>query len=339
MVSQLREAALHVLPGLLLLFVVGIAARIGAGYVPVVNYLILAVVLGAVLVNLFGLPAWASAGVSSHKLLLEAGIVLMGARISLAAVSDAGPKIVVLVVATVAFTAILTELLSRNVFGLANKMGSLMASGAAICGVSAIVAVAGGIDAKKDQIAFAVATILLFDAVTLFVYPILGTILNLQDVVFGVWAGLSMFSTGPVAAAGFAYSDTAGQWATMTKLTRNLFIGLAVIAYAGYYARAESKTGTVDRPLGLFWQNFPKFVLGFVAMMVIANVGILSDGQLATLENSYKWLFLFAFAGLGMGINVDEMRATGFRPVLLTLTALTIVSITTLVVVSALFGV
>ncbi len=328
----------RLLPGLALLVVLGLAARTAASLLPFGNHLVLAVVLGAVVTNTYGQPSWAEPGVSTHKLLLETGIVLMGVRLALDAVLAAGPTILVLVVATVAFTLVLVEFLSRNLFGLADKIGSLIAAGAGICGVSAIVAVAGGIDADEDQIAYAVATILLFDALTLVAFPAAGQFLGLSDVVFGVWAGLSMFSTGPVAAAGFAYSETAGQWATLTKLTRNVLISVAVVGYSVFYARRQADAGSIDSRGRLVWDQFPKFVVGFVAMMVVANLGVLSQAQVAALQNGYRWLFLFAFVGLGLHIRVADMRSTGVRPVLLLLTTLLAVSTAALFAVRAFFS-
>jgi len=338
MVSGPRRLLSGVLPGLALLVVVGLSARAVSIAVPALNHLIVAVILGAVIVNVAGIPAWATAGVGTHKLLLEAGIVLMGARVSLEALSMAGPIVAGLVVATVLFTLGVTELLARGLFGVTGRMSSLLASGAAICGVSAVVAVAGGIGARREQIALAVGAVLVLDALTLFIYPIVGGLLGLPEVVFGIWAGLSMFSTGPVAAAGFAYSETAGQWATITKLTRNLLIGAAVVGYAAVYTtHAQGHAGGIGRTLRTFWGNFPKFVLGFIAMVAVANSGLIATAQVASLQNAYRWLFLFAFAGLGMSLNLQALRSTGWRPLAVVVTALVTVSTVSLGVLLLIF--
>lgn len=327
-------------PGLALVVGIGLAARLLTSFVPSINHLIAAIVLGALVTNLVGTPSVAEPGVARHKLLLEIGIVLMGAKLTIDAVFGAGPTILLLVVLTVSFSLLLVEFLARNVFGLAEKIGSLVAAGASICGVSAVVAVASGIDADEDQIAYAIATILLFDAITLFVYPAVGGLLDIPDVVFGIWAGLSMFSTGPVAAAGFAYSDTAGQWATLTKLARNLLISAAVVLYSVYYARKRATNADEGRGLSssLLWEKFPKFIVGFAAVMFVANLGVFSEAQQASLQNAYQWLFLFAFAGLGLDMDLAKLRRAGTRPVVLTFVSLSIVSTVTLVVVNLLFA-
>jgi len=307
------------LPGLAVLVGVGLLARVLAETVVPVNHLILAIVLGVLIGNLLTIPAVLRPGLGTHKLLLEAGIVVMGARIALGDVLASGLVIVGLVVVVVAFGILFVETLSRTVFGIAPRLSSLIAAGSSICGVSAVVAVAGGIKADEDQIAYAVATILLFDAITIFLYPWVGHLLALPDQVFGMWAGLSMFSTGPVTAAGFAYSDPAGQWAVLTKVTRNVLIGVVAIGYSLYYAHrrvgGESDDTAGSGALAQLWSNFPKFVVGFLLVMVLASTGVLGGEAVTSLQNGYKWLFLFAFVGLGIQIQVREMRSTGLRPI------------------------
>ncbi|MFC6836153.1 YeiH family protein [Halomarina ordinaria] len=333
----------RLVPGLLVLVAIGLAARLVAA-VAGANYLIVAIVIGLVVGNAWGVPAWARRGVATHTLWLEVGIVVMGASVALDQVFAAGPRLLVLVVATVATTMLVVELLARFVFSIHEDIGSLLAAGSGICGVSAVVALAESISADETHIAYAAATVLLFDATTLFVYPLVGHALGLSDVVFGVWAGLTMFSTGPVSAAGFAFSETAGQWAVLVKLARNSLIGLAVVVYVVYYARRRGRATdgapSTDEPRAgwrALWETFPKFIVGFVGVMVLANVGLFSDQQTAWLANASDWAFLFAFAGLGLDIHVDDLRTAGYRPVATVLTGLLLVATTMLLVVQALF--
>lgn len=321
------------LPGIVALGLGGVLARaIELALGP--NHLLVAIALGFVLANAVGVPDRLEPGIGTHKLWLGAGIVLMGASLTLETVLEVGGTVLLVVVAVTAMTVLVVELLARNVFGLAERLGSLLAAGSGICGVSAVVAVAGAIRAREDQIAYAAATVLLFDAITIVVYPIVGDLLGLSDVVFGVWAGVSMFSTGPVVAVGFAHSEVAGQWATMAKLSRNALIGAVVIAYASYYARSDS----AGRPsLRTLWDEFPKFVLGFLALVALASAGVFSPAQQASLENAYNWLFVLAFVGLGTEIQLAELRSTGLTPALVVLLALLVASTVSLVVLAALF--
>ncbi len=287
------------------------------------NHLLVAIVLGFALANTVGVSQRLQPGIETHKLWLATGIVLMGASLTLETVVEVGGVVLLIVVLVTGATIIVVELLSRNVFDLSDQLGSLLAAGAGICGVSAVVAVAGTVQARENQIAYAAATVLLFDAITIVVYPIVGDLLGLSGIVFGVWAGVSMFSTGPVVAVGFAHSEVAGQWATMTKLARNALIGVVVVAYAAYYAR---KRGGETPSIRTVWEEFPKFVLGFLALVVLASTGVLSTTHLNSIEHAYNWLFLLAFVGLGTEIRIAQLRRTGTTPAIVILLALLLAS-------------
>lgn len=310
----------RLLPGLFVLCLGVLLARAVAS-VTGLNHLLGAIGLGFILANVVGIPDQFGPGVATHKLWLGAGIVLMGASLTLDTILEVGALVLVVVALVTATTLTIVELLSRNVFGLDDRLGSLLAAGASICGVSAVIAVAGAIRARENQIVYAAATVLLFDAITIIIYPLIGEVLDLSDGVFGIWAGVSMFSTGPVVAVGFNYSETAGQWATITKLSRNALIGAVVVAYASYYAGEDKRAS-----LGTLWNEFPKFVLGFLALMLLASTGVLSSDQHQLIERAYDWLFLLAFVGLGTEIRLADLRNTGPTPLLLILTTLVLVS-------------
>lgn len=227
-------------PGLLVMVAVAAGAQLLAG-VTGLSALLFAVGGSAVVANTVGVPGWAEPGLAGHKLLLEAGIVLLGAGLTLGQLVAAGPRVVGLALVAVVVGVASVELLCRWA-GVRERAGALVASGAGVCGVSAVVAVAGGVDADEADIAYAVGTVLLYDAVTLVAFPAAGALLALDGQTFGVWAGVSMFSTGPVAAAGFAHSEVAGQWATVTKLVRNALIGVVVVYYSLRFARRGSPT-------------------------------------------------------------------------------------------------
>lgn len=328
------------LPGLVLLVALGLVSNLAGRMFPL-NPLIAALLAGALVGNGVGVPTRCTPGVRSHTHWLEAGIVLMGAGVALGAVLDAGAVIVALVVAIVAVTIVFVEGVARRVFALPPKLASLLAIGASICGVSAIVAVAGSIDADDAQVTYASATILLFDALTIVGYPVVGAWLGLSDLAYGVWAGTTMFSTGPVTAAGFAYSDPAGQWAVLVKLVRNALIGLVALGYTVYYVRtaeADGPDGTGadgGQPSRRPWSRLPTFIVGFFTFMVLGNT-VLPPNLVHVLNQASDWLFLVAFAGLGLGLRVDELRRAGLRPVLVVSLSLTTFSLLVLLVVTTL---
>ena len=309
------EALRRLAPGLGVLFALGLLARGITAIIPIGSHLIVVIGLGVFMANTLGIPDWAVAGVKTHSLWLEVGIILMGVTIAFQQVVDAGLQVLLIVGVAVCATVLVVEVLAREFFDIPEKIGSLLAAGSGICGVSAVAAVAGSIKPDQQQIAYAAATVLLFDAITLIIYPTVGHLLGLSDFVFGIWAGTTMFSTGPVTAAGFAYSRNAGEWAVLVKLTRNAFIGVVVIGYVLYYSRRGSTDATVDHTWRYLWESFPKFIIGFVVLMILGSAGVLSDTQIIALDNASNWLFLVAFAGLGLSIDIGELRESGIKPV------------------------
>ena len=323
------DAARPYAPGLALLVAGAVGAHLLAGAVDGLQPLVVAVALGVVVGNTVGTPAAAEPGVDVDKLCLETGIVLLGAAVVVDEFLAAGPTVLGLVLGTVAGGLLLAELIARLLFRLDGTTPSLLAAGTSICGVSAVVAVGRVLDARGAAITFAAATILLFDAITLVAFPLAGEWLGLTSREFGVWAGLSMFSTGPVAAAGFAHSPEAGQWATVTKLARNSLLGGVAIAYSvAYTARSATEPG-VRR----LWAEFPKFLLGFLVVAAVANSGLLSPAALDSIGRISDALFTLAFVGLGLSIRLREMRAVGGAAVGAVLVHLLVVSAVTLAAV------
>lgn len=322
------------LPGLALLAIVAITAQGLGSVVPFLTPIVFAIGIGALVANTVGLPARAEQGVSTHSLLLETAIILLGAGLSIEAIVTAGPLLVGLVLGVVVFGLSLVTILAR-LADLNERMGSLLAAGSSICGVSAIAAAAPACDADETQIAHAAATILLFDAITLVVFPAIGRTLNLEPQFYGIWIGLSMFSTGPVAAAGFAHSTVAGKWATMTKLARNALIGIVAL----WYSLRHAKRGVADADptIGRIWTDFPKFLLGFLLLAIITNAGVLPGAVVDSIAQTSDALFLLAFAGLGFEIHLENMQDTGVVPAVVVGAYLLVVSSLTYLLVALLF--
>ncbi|SFR64868.1 YeiH family protein [Halogeometricum limi] len=317
------------------LVALGVLAHLLSGVVAQVSALVVAVVLGALVSNTVGVPTAIREGYDYHKLLLEVGIVLLGVRLTLGELAAAGLELVGLTLATVVVGVLLVEVMSRYVFGLQSKTGSLIAAGASICGVSAVLTVAATIDADEEQIAYVAGAILLFDALTLVGFPLVGHWLSLDPQTFGIWAGLSMFSTGPVVAAGFAFDPVAGKWATLTKVARNSFIGLAALGYSVYFTRrtALDEGGT----LRTLWGQFPKFLVGFALVVAVTNAGLLGPSTVELVNLASSWLFTVAFVGLGFDIRLARLRGVGLRPVAVVTAYLLVMGAATLAAIDVLF--
>ncbi len=143
----------------------------------------------------------------------------------------------------------------------------------------------------------------------------IGHALHLSDHAYGLWAGLAVDNTAEATAAGALYSDAAGKIAVLAKTTRNATIGFVVLGFAIYFA-ARGSAREVENKAVFLWRKFPKFVLGFLLISMLATLGFFSKPQLGNLANLSRWAFLLTFAGVGLRTNFRQLRAQGVRPLL-----------------------
>jgi hypothetical protein len=168
-----------------------------------------------------------------------------------------------------------------------------------ICGVSAIIAAKPAIDADDEDASYAIAAILALGALSLFTFPLIGHSLHLSDKAYGLWAGLAVDNTAEATAAGALYSDAAGKVAVLAKTSRNALIGFVVLAYAIYWA-SRGEAHAIGNKAQFLWQKFPKFVLGFLLISLLATLSFFTKPQLTSLANLSRWAFLLTFAGVGL---------------------------------------
>ena len=314
---------LRLIPGVLLLAAVGYAGKlldrnVGAyakahhWTFPNIEYVLWAILIGLAISNTVGVPEIFRAGVATYEFWLKAGIVLLGARFLLGDVAKLGGVSLGLVAIEITGAIAFMTLLGR-LFNLRPKLTTLLAVGSAVCGVSAIIATQGAIDADEEDSSFAIAAILALGALSLFTFPLIGHWLHLSDHAYGLWAGLAVDNTAEATAAGALYSDAAGKLAVLAKTTRNAMIGFVVLAYAIYWA-SRGQAQAVTNKAAFLWQKFPKFVLGFLLVSVLATVGFFTNDQNTNLANLSRWAFLLTFAGVGLRTNFREMRQQGLRP-------------------------
>jgi uncharacterized integral membrane protein (TIGR00698 family) len=318
-----RIAAL--MPGVLLLAAVGLAgkfleqfiARYGKAHhmvLPNIEYVLWAILIGLVLSNTVGVPALFRSGVATYEFWLKAGIVLLGARFLIGDVLRLGGVSIVLVFIEIALSLIFMTFLGRA-FGLRQKLITLLAVGSSICGVSAIIATQGAIDADEEDSSYAIAAILALGAISLFLFPLIGHGLHLSDRGYGLWAGLAVDNTAEATAAGALYSDTAGKVAVLAKTCRNAMIGFVVLGYALYWA-SKGQAAQVKNKAAFLWSKFPKFILGFLLISLLASIGFFAKQQITSIGNLSRWAFLLTFAGVGLRTNLRELGKQGARPFL-----------------------
>src|SRR2546422_2430650 len=158
-----------------------------------------------------------------------------------------------------------------RLFKLKPKLTTLLAVGSAVCGVSAIIATKGAIEADDEDSSFSIAAILALGALALFTFPVIGHFLHLSDKAYGLWAGLGVDNTAEATAAGALYSDAAGKLAVLVKSTRNAMIGFVVLAYAIYWA-AKGKRKAEGKRAEFFCRKFPKFGFGFLRLSLLPPI-------------------------------------------------------------------
>src|SRR5580704_12855712 len=316
---------LALLPGVLLLAAVGYAgkfieqsvAHYGKAHhlvLPNIEYVLWAIVIGLVISNTVGVPALFRAGVATYEFWLKIGIVLLGARFLMGDVLRLGGISLGLVFVEIALSLTFMTLLGRA-FGLRPKLTTLLAVGSSICGVSAIIATQGAIDADEEDSSYAIAAILALGAISLFLFPLIGHGLHLTDRGYGLWAGLAVDNTAEASAAGALYSDAAGKVAVLAKTCRNAMIGFVVLGYALYWA-SKGQADKVGNKAAFLWAKFPKFVLGFLLISLVASIGFFTKPEITAIGNLSRWAFLLTFAGVGLRTNVRELGKQGARPFL-----------------------
>ncbi len=317
------QRILALIPGLLLLVAVGYSGKFieqsingytKAHHIPFPNieYVLWAIVIGLVIANTVGVPRIFQAGVATYEFWLKAGIVLLGSRFLLGDIAKLGPVSLALAGIAISLSLLFMHLLGRA-FKLKPKLTSLLAVGSSICGVSAIIAAKPAIDADDEDASYAIAAILALGAISLFAFPAIGHALHLSDKAYGLWAGLAVDNTAEATAAGALYSDAAGKFAVLAKTTRNALIGFIVLGYAIYWA-SRGQAQTVGNKAAFLWQKFPKFVLGFLLISLLATIGFFTKAQIGSLANLSRWAFLLTFAGVGLRTSFRELGKQGWRP-------------------------
>ncbi|RSL16384.1 putative integral membrane protein (TIGR00698 family) [Edaphobacter aggregans] len=355
--AEERASFPSLLPGIALLFVVGYAGKFVEHFLntytkahhitfPNIEYVLWAIVFGVVIANTVGVTRIFRPGVATYEFWLKAGIILLGARFILGDVLKLGGISLILVFVAITLSITFMTWLGRR-FGLNPALTTLLAVGSSICGVSAIIATQGAIDADEDDSATAIAAILALGAISLFTFPLIGHTLHMSDRAYGLWAGLAVDNTAEATAAGALFSDAAGKYAVLAKTCRNALIGFVVLAYAIQWARkglANTATTTqLENKAAFLWKKFPKFVLGFLFISLLATLGSstnpfvaslgFSKPQLLALGNLSRWAFLLTFAGVGLRTNLKDLFRQGARPFLVGAVGETVIAAITLALV------
>jgi uncharacterized integral membrane protein (TIGR00698 family) len=366
------------LPGIALLAAVGYVGKFIEHFLntytkahhitfPNIEYVLWAILFGILIANTVGVARIFRPGVATYEFWLKAGIILLGARFVLGDVLKLGGISLILVFIAITLSIAFMTWLGRA-FKLSPALTTLLAVGSSICGVSAIIATQGAIDADEEDSSTAIAAILALGAISLFAFPVIGHALHMSDHAYGLWAGLAVDNTAEATAAGALYSDAAGKYAVLAKTCRNALIGFVVLAYAIQWSRRSlgnrngvilseggASAAEVEGPavassrlaidtttdkIKFLWKKFPKFVLGFLFISLLATLGASSSPaiaqlgftkpQLLALGNLSRWAFLLTFAGVGLRTNLRDLFKQGARPFIVSAAGEIVIAILTL---------
>ncbi len=256
------------------------------------------------------------------KYLLQASVVGLGFGMNLYSAVESGKDGMIFTIVSVVGVLVLGSLLGK-VFRLSRNNSYLISAGTAICGGSAIAAVAPVIDADEDETSLSLATIFVLNAVALFIFPALGHLIGLSQEQFGTWAAIAIHDTSSVVGAGAAYGETALKIATTVKLTRALWIIPVAIATTFIFRKKGKKI------------SVPWFIFLFIAAMVANTWAGIPEGVSSAISTGAKHALGATLFLIGCGMSLDSIRKVGIRPFLLGITLWTIISVVSLLVVMA----
>jgi uncharacterized integral membrane protein (TIGR00698 family) len=339
-------------PGLALALVLAFVGMHGAEWIGTsllgfektpVSAIMVALLIGLAIRNAIGLPHVYEGGLKfCLRHVLRLGIMLLGLRLSLQAVVMIGGVGLPIIIGCIATALILVTWVSRAL-GLPRRLGSLIAVGTSICGVSAIVATGPVVEAEEDEVSYAVACVTLFGLVALFTYPFLSHVIFRGDArMAGLFLGTSIHDTAQVAGAGLMYRQQYGveeaqKTAMVVKMVRNIFMAVVIPLMAFLYHR-EAGLGSARKARPKWQQVVPGFVFGFLALAAVRSLGDLGTGRAFGVidREVWKhwvnqadvfsgWCLTTAMAGVGLGTGLAKLRVLGWRPLCVGLAAAALV--------------
>jgi uncharacterized membrane protein YadS len=244
------------------------------------NYVVMGIVAGIVIVNVFKIPSWAENGVRMSRLGLKTGVVLLGVLYSWEELKAlAGLSIVLIGFFVLGSVGLTLWMGARR--KIPNSMGGVLSAGLGVCGVSASVAAAPVVNAKSTEIAYTIGTILLWGVGCMFLFPIIGKAFGMGYTQFGAWAGTGILNSAQVAGAALAFQPGGIETlkvAEIFNITRILFLPIIVLWLAVWYVKREATGERVNLGQVIF-AKFPLFVMGFILMFVLGSTGVFAPAQ------------------------------------------------------------
>ena len=316
---------LKVFPGIILSVGVALLACWLESLLPIhlIGSAVIAMFIGMVLNHfLRNTKVFASGLKFTSKKILKFAIILLGLSLNITTILNVGKMSLTVMIFTL-LTCFGGGYFIGKALGLNWKLSNLISAGTGICGGSAIAAIAPTIDADDNDVAYAMSATFLFDMAMIVLFPIMGQAMGMTDQAFGIWAGTAVNDTSSVVATGYAFSEGAGDFATMVKLTRTLAIIPTVITFAFVQLRlkrkealANSKNGSELKANFNIAKIFPWFILGFLAMSIVASVFPIPAAVVSGTKSASKFLMVCALAAIGLNTSFSSMKKAGIRPMI-----------------------
>lgn len=327
---QTLKKAARLVPGFALALLIAAFAKFVEHILPIhlIGASVIALFVGMI-INAFWKPTklFATGLKFTSKKILKFAIILLGASLNIKIVLNVG-KMSLCVMCFTLLTCFGGGYLVGKALKINWKLSNLISAGTGICGGSAIAAIAPVIDADDNDIAYAMSATFLFDMAMIVLFPVLGHAMGLSDQAYGLWAGTAVNDTSSVVAAGYAFSEAAGDFATMVKLTRTLAIIPTVIVFSLIAAHLKRKealaaaaaTGTTENgesapaPRLNILKVIPWFILGFLALTAINSLGVIPADVSSAFKDVSKFLMVAALAAIGLNTSFKDMKKSGIAP-------------------------
>ncbi|MCS7178273.1 MAG: putative sulfate exporter family transporter [Anaerolineae bacterium] len=254
------------------------------------------------------------------ELFLKVGLVLLGASVNITEILSVGARGVVQAVVLVVSVFLFTWWLG-GALHLEKKLRAVMCAAVSICGVSAAIAAGGSILARKEHLAYVTALVIITALPMMILMPWIAALMGMSPEWAGAWFGGNIDTTAAVVGAGAIYGEAAVRVASIVKMAQNALIGVMAFLLALYWVTQEEQT-EIGRPSArVLWDRFPKFVLGFILVSVLASAGAFTKAQIKDITALRHWAFTLAFVGIGWDLALGEFRRIGFRPLAVYLAA------------------
>ncbi|WP_254871069.1 YeiH family protein [Bacillus sp. Marseille-Q1617] len=295
--------------GLVFILMISIMAKGLGSLFPLAGSLLFAILIGIIIRNTTDLPTSWQPGIQfTIKKLLKVAIVFLGVGLSLLEIMKIGQSALWIILISVTVGISVTYAVGK-VLGIQTRLSLLIGIGTSICGATAISAVKGIIGAKENETAYALSTIVFFNLIAFISFPLIGHLLGLSQVSFGIWAGTAVHDTSSAVAVGYSYGDQSGDVATTVKLARTLFL-IPVMLLLPFMLKNETPSTSSLK------QAFPWFVLMFLGVSVLHTIGVIPDIIEDMLKSLSKFMIIMVMAAVGLQVRLKDLSKLGFKPLL-----------------------